>query len=259
MKPLRVMVVDDESLAREGLADQLRALPAVEVIGVHADGTAALEAIGIDAPDAMFIDIRMPGLDGFDVVAALDPQHAPAVVFVTAYDAFAVKAFEMNAMDYLLKPATSERLAAAVERVRARRPGPDDRYESRLNALLERVAESRPRGAGRLIVREVGQIVAVPTADVDWIEGADYYAKLHVGARAHLMRESLSSLEKRLDPSRFLRVHRSAIVNLSRVRTVEAALRGDGVAVLTTGARVKVMRDKRVELEQRIEALPGGR
>jgi two-component system LytT family response regulator len=254
MTALRVMVVDDEPLAREGLADQLRTIPGVEVVAVHADGAAALQAIEVSPPDALFIDIRMPGLDGFDVVAALDPANAPAVVFVTAYDAFAVKAFEMNAMDYLLKPATAERLAQAVEKVRTRSRAADSGYAARLNDLLERVAESRPRGVGRLMVREVGQVIVIPTADVDWIEGADYYAKLHVGARAHLMRESLTSLEKRLDPSRFLRVHRSAIVNVARVRLVEAAERGDGIAVLSSGARVKVVRAQRAELERRIEA-----
>jgi two-component system LytT family response regulator len=257
MTALRVMVVDDEPLAREGLADQLRAIPGVEVVGVHADGAAALQAMEGTSPDALFIDIRMPGLDGFDVVAALDPAKAPAVVFVTAYDAFAVKAFEMNAMDYLLKPATAERLAQAVERVRSRNRAADSGYMERFNDLLERVAESRPRGVGRLIVREVGQVIVIPTADIDWIEGADYYARLHVGARAHLMRESLTSLERRLDSSRFLRVHRSAIVNISRVRVVEAAERGDGIAVLGSGARVRVVRAQRAELEKRIEGIGG--
>lgn len=255
MTALRVMVVDDEPLAREGLAEQLRTIPGVEVVGVHGDGAAALQAIEVESPDALFIDIRMPGLDGFDVVAALDPARPPAVVFVTAYDAFAVKAFEMNAMDYLLKPATVERLAQAVDRVRNRMAASDSGYAQRLGDLLEKIAESRPRGVGRLIVREVGQVVVIPTADIEWIEGADYYAKLHVGPRAHLMRESLTSLEKRLDPARFLRVHRSAIVNVARVRKVEAAERGDGVAVLGSGARVKVMRAQRAELEKRIESL----
>jgi two-component system LytT family response regulator len=255
LTPLRVMVVDDEPLAREGLAEQLRAIPGVEVVGVHADGAAALQAMDREAPDALFIDIRMPGLDGFDVVAALDPTNAPAVVFVTAYDAFAVKAFEMNAMDYLLKPATAERLVRAVEKVSNRSRTADSGYTERFSDLLERVAGTRPRGVGRLMVREVGQVVVIPTADIDWIEGADYYARLHVGTRAHLMRESLTSLEKRLDPARFLRVHRSAIVNVARVRVLEAAERGDGVAVLRSGARVRVMRAHRAELEKRIETV----
>jgi two-component system LytT family response regulator len=255
---LRVMVVDDEPLAREGLADLLRSMPGVEVAGLFPDGESALAAIEERAPDVLCVDVRMPGLDGFDVVAALDPARPPAVIFVTAYDAFAVRAFEVNALDYLLKPVTAERLAAAVARARDRSAGPGSGGEPpdarRLAALLETVAASR-HGAGRLIVREVGRIVIIPAAQVDWIEGADYYARLHVGPRSHLMRETLGSLEQRLDPARFLRVHRSAIINLARVRMMEAAERGDATAVLSTGARIRVTAARREELERRLTAL----
>jgi two-component system LytT family response regulator len=251
MTRLRVMVVDDEPLAREGLAELLSTLPDLDVVGTFGDGESALGAIERDTPDMVFVDIRMPGLDGFDVVAAIDPTRMPAVIFVTAYDAFAVKAFEVNALDYLLKPVTRERLAATVERVRARKRG-GSLMPERLSDLLERVAATRPTHVARLIVREVGRIIVVPTSDVDWIEGADYYARLHVGPRSYLIRESLSSLERRLDPSQFLRLHRSAIANLSRVRMVEAAERGDGVAVLSTGARIRVPATRRSELERRL-------
>lgn len=254
MSLLRVIVVDDETLAREGLAELLRAMPDVEVVGVCADGMSALSAVEAEKPDLLCVDIRMPGLDGFDVVAALDPQRTPAVIFVTAYDAFAVRAFEVNAMDYLLKPVTADRLAAALAKVRASKQVEPLKPE-RLTNLLEQLASTRSQGAGRLIVREVGRIVVIPTSDVDWIEGADYYARLYVGAKAHLIRESLSSLESRLDPARFLRLHRSAIVNLARVRVVEAAERGDGVALLSTGARLKVTAARRAELERRLAAL----
>jgi two-component system, LytTR family, response regulator len=179
----------------------------------------------------------------------------PAVVFVTAYDAHAVRAFELNAADYLLKPVTPDRLEAALQKVRAQRSA---RRPSRaeLAGLLAGLAPDRPRGASRLIVRELGQIVVVAAREVDWIEGADYYAKLHVGPKVHLLRETLGSLEQRLDPRRFFRVHRSTIVNLERVRIVESALRGDGVAVLSSGARVKVTGHRRDELERRIADLP---
>jgi two-component system LytT family response regulator len=253
MTMLRVMVVDDEPLAREGLVELLRGMPDVEIAGAHADGMSALRAIEEKAPDVLCVDIRMPVLDGFDVVAALDPERMPAVIFVTAYDAFAVKAFEVNALDYLLKPVTRERLEAALERVRHRSHSREQLTPERLTALLEGLAPTRAAGVGRLIVREVGRIIVVPTADVDWVEGADYYAKLHIGPRVHLLRESLSSLEQRLDPSRFLRVHRSAIVNLGRVRVVEAADRGDAVAVLSNGSRIKVTAARRAELERRLE------
>lgn len=258
MTPLRVMVVDDEPLARDGLADLLRALPDVEVAGVHADGLAALHAMAERLPDVLCIDIRMPGIDGFDVVAAIDPARMPEVIFVTAYDAFAMRAFEVNATDYLLKPVTAERLAQAIERVRRRRVASDGLGAERLAALLEGMAPARSAGAGRLIVREVGQLLVIPTRDVDWIEGADYYAKLYVGGKVHLIRETLASLEQRLDGTRWMRVHRSAIVNLTRVRVVEAAERGDGVVVLSTGVRVRVKAERRAELEARLVALHEG-
>jgi two-component system LytT family response regulator len=254
MTKLRVLVVDDEPLARTGLVELLRAMPDVEVAGAHADGVSALHAIDANVPDVLCVDIRMPGLDGFDVVAALEPERTPAVIFVTAYDAFAVRAFEVNAIDYLLKPVTAERLTAAIDRVRERQR-PEPLTPERLTALLENLAPTRAAGIGRLIVREVGRIVVVPTSDIDWIEGADYYARLHIGGKSHLIRESLSSLERRLDPSRFQRLHRSAIVHLSRVRVVEAAERGDGVVVLTTGARIRVTTARRAELERRLVEL----
>ena len=255
MSSLRVMVVDDEPLAREGLAELLHAMPDVTVVGTFGDGMSALQAMEADLPDVLCVDIRMPGLDGFDVVAALDPERLPSVIFITAYDAFAVRAFEVNAMDYLLKPITSDRLDAAIARARDRKRA-DQMPRERLMNLLEGLAETRrSSGVGRLIVREVGRIIVIPTNDVDWIEGADYYARLHVGPKSYLIRESMLSLENRLDPARFLRLHRSAIVNLARVRTVEAAERGDGVAVLSTGAKLRVTASRRAELEKRLGEL----
>ena len=254
MSNLRAVVVDDEPLAREGLAEQLQAIPGVSIAGVFADGAAALAGIGAAQPDVLFVDIKMPGMSGFELVESLDLDPMPAIVFVTAYDAFAIKAFEVNAMDYLLKPVSAERLAQSVDRVRSRAQSPGD-FRERLTAALDSIAPERPRGVGRLIVREVGQVIVVATRDVDWVEGADYYAKLHVGPKVYLLREPMASLEQRLDPARFLRVHRSAIVNLTRVRSVEAALRGEGVAVLADGTRIKVTRARREELERKLEQL----
>lgn len=256
MKPLTVVVVDDEPLAREGLVEQLETLPGITVIGAHGDGASALAALDRAMPDVLCVDIQMPGLDGFDLVAALDRDRLPAIVFVTAHDAHAIRAFEVNAQDYLLKPVTAERLQQAMDRARRLgRTAGDAGYRDRIAALLEGMAPVRAPWAGRLIVREVGQILVVATRDVDWIEGADYYAKLHVGPKVHMLRETLASLEQRLDPARFLRVHRSTIVNLARVRAVEAHERGDGIIVLATGARLKVTRSRRELLEQRLEAL----
>lgn len=302
MKPLRAVVVDDEPLAREGLAEMLARIPAVDVVGAFGDAPAALAALDTLRADVLFVDIQMPGMSGLELVEAIDLAPMPAVVFVTAHDAYAIRAFEVNAIDYLLKPVAMERLTQAVERVRAQRSGAaytdapgahvrgagaedaaaegaaaeaaitehasargasagdalasDAAYRDRLARMLETLLPGRPAGASRLIVREVGQIVVVATRDVDWIEGADYYSKLHVGPKVHMLRETLTSLERRLDPRRFFRIHRSVIVNLARVRAVESHLRGDGIVVLATGARLKVTQARREELERRLESLP---
>ncbi len=255
MSTLRVAVVDDEPLAREGLVELLETLPAVEVAGAVADGATALAALEALRPDALFVDVQMPGMSGFELVEAIDAldlDPPPAIVFATAYDAYAIRAFDVSAIDYLLKPISSERLAQSVERVRQHVP---TGARGELSSLLDRVLPDRAHGVGRLIVREVGQIVVVPTREVDWIEGADYYAKLHVGRKVHMLRETLGSLEQRLDRRRFLRIHRSAIVNLTRVRSVEAHLRGEGIAVLADGTRLRVTRARREELERSLEML----
>jgi two-component system LytT family response regulator len=256
MSDLRAVVVDDEPLAREGLAEQLGTLAGVAVVATFADAPAALAGLDAAQADVMFVDIQMPGMSGIELVETLAGEPMPAVIFVTAYDAYAIRAFEVNALDYLLKPVALDRLAQSVERVRKRVLARDEAAErARLGALLATLPQGRAPGVGRLMVREVGQVIIVATQDVDWIEGADYYAKLHVGAKVHLLRETLASLEQRLDAARFLRVHKSAIVNLSRVTSVESAERGDAVAVLSTGAKVKVMRAHRSALETKLEAL----
>ena len=254
------MVVDDEPLAREGLVELLEKHDGIEIAGVFPDGVSALGALDDTRPDALFVDVQMPGMTGFELVDAIEEEPLPAVVFVTAYDEYAIRAFEVNAIDYLLKPVATDRLAQTVERLRTHLRGrdtssPDDTYRAKMKTLLDGVVPDRAHGVGRLIVREVGQIIVVPTRDVDWIEGADYYAKLHVRSAVYMLRETLSSLEQRLDPRKFLRVHRSAIVNLTRVRLVEASVRGEGVAVLVDGTRLKVTRAKRDELERRLEQL----
>lgn len=252
---LRVAVVDDEPLAREGLAELLAGQPGVSVAGVYTDAIAALAGLATTPVDVLFTDIRMPGMSGLELAEALDRAALPQVVFVTAHDDHAVRAFELQALDYLLKPASRERVAQALSRAREARArnGDTDAFRRRLAQLLDSLEPGRPRGAARLIVREVGQITVVATGDVDWIEGSDYYARLHVGPKVHLLRETLASLEERLDPRRFMRVHRSAIVNLGRVRKVEAEERGAGTVVLHDGARVRVTRERREELERRLE------
>jgi two-component system LytT family response regulator len=253
------MVVDDEPLAREGLVELLETHAGIEIVGVFPDAQSSLSALAASKADAIFVDVQMPGLTGFELVDAIEVDPLPAVVFVTAYDEYAIRAFEVNAIDYLLKPVSRDRLAQTVERVRAHVRGREttraDAYRAKMTTLLDGVVPNRSHGVGRLIVREVGQIIVVPTRDVDWVEGADYYVKLHVRNVVHMLREPLASLEQRLDPRKFLRIHRSAIVNLTRVRTVESHVRGEAVAVLVDGTRLKVTRAKREELERRLEQL----
>ena len=255
MSVRRVGVVDDEPLAREGLVELLQSHDGVEIVGAWPDGPSVLGAPEAVTADALFVDVRMPGMDGFELVDALELDPMPAIVFVTAYDAHASRAFEVSAIDYVLKPVSAERLAKAVERVRVHVRSRDDGQRARLATLLEGILPERAHGVARLIVREVGQIVVVPVRDVDWIEGADYYAKLHVGAKVHMLRETLGSLESRLDARRFVRIHRSAIVNLARVRAVEAHVRGEGIVILVDGTRLKVTRARRAELEKRLAEL----
>ncbi len=244
-RPVRVLVVDDEPLARSGVSQLLARDPDVRVVGECADGREAIAAIRKLGPDLVLLDVQMPELDGFDVIRTIGPDHMPAVVFVTAYDQFAVRAFEVNALDYLVKPFDDERFRAATERAkRAVRAASSDDLGNRLAALLrERAYPSR------LVVREQGRSIFVRVDDLDWVEAADYYVKLHVGKSVHLLRETMSDLERTLDPERFVRVHRSAIVNLDRVREIQPYFHDEHVVILHDGTRVRLSRSRRVRLE----------
>lgn len=237
--PLRVVVVDDETHARADLMQLLADRADVRVVAECDSGATALDAVERFKPDLLLLDIRMPGTDGFGVVSQLDPSQLPYVVFVTAYDRFAIEAFRVRALDYLLKPVQpamlDEALARAREQVVARRVVARDNTRSGDEYL------------GELLVRVGQRDVVVRVDEIDWVEADTYYARLHVGARSFLLRERMHVLEARLDPQRFVRVHRSAIVNLERVRAVAHDRKGDHVIVLTTGARVKASRGRWME------------
>ncbi|MBI3792173.1 MAG: response regulator transcription factor [Gemmatimonadetes bacterium] len=251
---LRVALVDDEPLALRGLERLLEREGDCEVVARCHDGGSAVAAIRQVRPHVVFLDVQMPGGDGFEVVRQVGIAAMPVTVFITAFDQFAVRAFDVHAIDYLLKPFTDERFAVAVERARQRvRAAALDDAEARLGALLAAVAAAAPpapaRGIEQFAIREATRVRFVAAGDVEWIEGADYYVKLHAAGRAHLLRETLASLEARLDRARFVRVHRSAIVNLAYVRELRASTRGDGVVVLASGATVRLSRAKRSEVE----------
>jgi two-component system LytT family response regulator len=245
---LKVVIVDDEPLAREGLRTLLAGDAQVEVVAECADGQAAVDAIRRLRPDIVFLDVQMPDVDGFDVLRALAGEPLPAVVFVTAYDKYALRAFDVHAVDYLLKPFHDERFAEALARAKSRR-GED------MNDRIARLLDERKPKIMRVLVKTGGRVLFIRADEIDWIEAADYYVKLHVAGKVHMLRESMAALEARLDPELFFRVHRSAIVNLERVRELQPFSRREHVLVLRDGTRLRLTRSRR----ERLAALLGQR
>jgi two-component system LytT family response regulator len=253
MPEIRVLVADDEPLARRGVRQMLAPHADVRVVGESRNGAETLRALDALEPDLLFLDVQMPAMDGFAVLRARGPDRMPAVIFVTAHDEFAVQAFEAHAIDYLVKPLNAQRFDAALERVRERlRLHAAADLAKRLAALLAAEQQQRERkGIERLVISTPSSDVVIPIRDVDWISADDYYVQVHVGSQSYLLRESLNSLETRLDPARFVRVHRSAIVQIDRVRAVRTTSRGDE-AVLPDGSRVPVGRRRRAVLDDRL-------
>jgi len=254
---MRIVVVDDEPVALRGLASLLETDASVDIVAQCADGRAAIAAIRSLAPDVVFLDVQMPEIDGFSVVQQIGVDHMPVVVFVTAFDQFAIRAFEVSAVDYLLKPFSDERAFQALERARravALRSIDETRVRlaTLLAALSPTVESNAATEQSRFIIREHSRTYAVPIPTVDWIEGADYYVKLHVAEKVHLLREPMTSLAKRLNPRQFYRLHRSAIVNLTRVREIKVSA-GEPTVVLVDGTRLRVTRGRRAELERLLE------
>jgi len=240
---LRALIVDDEPLARETLR-LLLAEDTEMVVAGECSGVEAPELIARQRPDILFLDVQMPEVDGFDVLEQVGADAVPSVVFVTAFDEYALRAFEVHAVDYLLKPFDDRRFAAALSRAketaRSRRRGEAD-------PGLARLLEARPR---RFFVRTREKVLLIKPEEIDWIEAADYYVSLHVGGKAHLLRETMNEIEQRLDPERFFRVHRSAIVNVDRVREMHPLFRGDCVLVLHDGTKLKLSRARRDAFER---------
>ena len=234
------VIVDDEPLARTNLRVLLRRCSDVAIAGECGSGMEALEEIRRKRPDLVFLDVQMPECDGFDVLEMLGRDVPPAVIFVTAYDQYALKAFEAGALDYLLKPFD------------------DARFELALSRAREKIRRHRPAlGSGRLTVKSGGQILFLEANDIDWIEAEDYYACLHVGARRHLLRRSMSELEKDLDPNAFCRIHRSAIVNLARVRALQLNRSGEYEALLNDGTTLPISRRYRRQIQSAVAANAG--
>jgi two-component system LytT family response regulator len=233
---IRTLIVDDEPLARSNLAVLLRLDPQIEIVNECGSGVEALAEIRRAKPDLVFLDVQMPECDGFDVLELLGKDLPPAVVFVTAYDQYALRAFEAGALDYLLKPFDNARFDRALDRAKKRITH---------GTSLQRTVE-------RLAIKSVGQVSFVKVSEIDWIEAADYYACLHVGPRTHLLRRSMSELAQELDPTVFCRVHRSTIVNLDRVQRLMVGEDGEYEVLLENGTRLRLSRRYRKPLQSRL-------
>jgi two-component system LytT family response regulator len=250
MEKLRTLIVDDEPLARDGIRMHLEEQPDVEIIGECADGPAAVEAIRRLEPDLIFLDVQMPGLDGFGVLEKLRDGPVPEVVFVTAYDQFALQAFESHALDYLLKPFDADRFKRSLDRVRTHLRGRRRMMaDARLFHLLDDL-RNKPRYLERIVVRSGGRILILRVDDVDWIESAANYVKLHVGGRTYLLRETMTRMEEMLDPKKFVRIHRSTIVRVERIRMLEPLFQGDFLVILEDGSRLPSSRGYRENLQE---------
>ncbi len=267
-KKIRTLIVDDEPVARRTIRNLLAEDPDVEVIDECGGGAEAVESIRRRPPDLLFLDIQMPGMDGFDVLSQIELERISAVIFVTAYDAYALKAFEVHALDYLLKPFTDDRFREALARAKSHVELREARgLAESLRAFLrgragtegEAAAATTAKKGGyltRFMVKAGGRVIFINPRDVDWIEADNYYIKLHVGGRAHLLRLSLKDLEGRLDPKCFWRIHRSAMINLDRVKELHQHPSGEYVVVLKDGTELKMSRARRERLQ---ELLTGGR
>jgi two-component system LytT family response regulator len=237
-KPAKIstLIADDEKLARSNLTILLRRDPDIEIVSECGSGAEALSQIRSKRPDLVFLDVQMPECDGFDVLELLGGEQPPALVFVTAYDQYALRAFEAGALDYLLKPFSNVRFGKALDRAKER----------------VRLGKDRSRKVDRFIIKNAGEVLFLKVSEIDWIEAADYYACLHVGPRTHLIRRSMSDLDRDLDQSAFCRIHRSTIVNLNRIRGLKLCEDGEYGVQLDNGNTLRLSRRYRRQLQSRL-------
>lgn len=246
---IRCLVVDDEPLGRDRIVTLLKSIPEAELVGTCNDGAEAVERIGELSPDLLFLDVQMPELDGFGVLAALPQDARPEVIFVTAHDQYALKAFEVHAQDYLLKPFDADRFveafARAAERINARRP---NSVNAQLQALLEDMEKQRTRKT-RIPIKTDGRVMLLPVEEIDWVESSDNYVKIHANKAVYTVRQTLQNMEQSLSPADFVRVHRGSLVNVSRIREIQPWFNGEYVVLLRDGTQVKTSRGYRGRLE----------
>jgi two-component system, LytTR family, response regulator len=252
MKKIKVLVADDEPLARERLSGLLSQEPDIEMVGQARDGEEAVTAIHDDSPDLVFLDVQMPQMNGFDVIEAVGSDKMPLVIFVTAYDQHALKAFQVRALDYLLKPFDRERFKDALGRARKQLERDENGdLGKRLLALVKDLRRDQPK-SDRLVVKSGGRLFFLRTDEIDWVEAAGNYVRLHVGPGSHLLRETMNAIEGRLDPEKFFRIHRSRIVNMERIQELQPWLNGEYAVLLRTGTRLTLSRGYREKLQDRL-------
>jgi two-component system, LytTR family, response regulator len=255
VEKIHALIVDDEPLARRGIRLALRGEDDIEIVGECGDGLEAVAAIKAHRPELVFLDVQMPLLDGFGVVAALGAEQLPVIVFVTAYDEHALRAFEAGALDYLLKPFERERFQKTLARARRHLLNPDRAdFNRRLTTLLQEFNAFAQRGAGakhlaRLAVKEGGRIFFLSAAELDWIEAQGNYVRLHAGRESHLLRETMDGLEAKLDPEEFLRIRRSTLVRVERIKELHPLFNGEYTVVLHDGTRLVSSRRYRKNLD----------
>jgi len=250
---IRAVIVDDEPLARKRIHDLLREDREIEIVGECCSGSQALEMLEREKPDLLFLDVQMPEVDGFELLEAME-GICPAVIFVTAYDKYALRAFDAQAVDYLLKPFNENRFQQAVQRAKERiRKAEGGQMSTELLSLLKDVQSGR-KPAERLVIKSGGRVLFLKAGEIDYIEAAGNYLNLYVGKETHLIRETMQSLEARLDPERFLRIHRSTIVNLERIKELQPWFGGEYVVILRDGRKLTLSRTYRARVQQLLEA-----
>ncbi|HXE80477.1 MAG TPA: LytTR family DNA-binding domain-containing protein [Vicinamibacterales bacterium] len=253
MTKIRALVVDDETMARERILGLLAQEPDVEVVGECSDGMQAVQAIQQLSPDLVFLDVQMPAVDGFGVIRQIGPERMPMVVFVTAYDQYALTAFEVHAVDYLLKPFGRDRLQRCLEHARRQRQRIEAGELGRsLMALVKDYQPAPPRHEDRLVIKSGGRVFFVRPEEIKWVEAAGNYVRLHLKDQSHLFRETMNQIEARLDPRCFLRIHRSRIVNTERIKELQPWFNGEFIVVLQNGTQLRLSRSYREKLEQRL-------
>lgn len=253
---IRTLIVDDEPLARQNLRLLLKDDPEIEIIAECGSGHEAVRIIEADQPDLLFLDIQMPEMNGFDVIERIDTQRLPAIVFVTAFDQYALQAFEVHALDYLLKPFDDARFEKALRQAKTQVEQREVNALSRkLFALLEdrdatRAEKPEPtKFLTRLMIKSASRVFFLKVDEIDWIGAEDYYVKLHTGRKSHLLRETMNDMEARLDPVKFLRIHRSTIVNIDRIKEMHPHFNGDYMVILHDGTELKLSRSRREQVQ----------